>query len=95
MDNFRYNCFMIQWLKDYGFLAGWLTLPLAVVLFIAQNQKTHFKNIDLSRWLVYIAFSVSLGLSFTPSLDTSASLFARNVLFFTLVFIMVDRKPRV
>jgi hypothetical protein len=85
---------MIQWLKEYGFLAGWLTLPLSVVLFLAQNSKSHFRNIDWSRSLIYLAFSIALGMAFTPGIDEHVRLFAQMVAFSGMMFLIVDRKPR-
>ena len=81
----------MKWLSTHAYLAGWLALPLSVVLFFFQNSKSNFQSIDWSRSLIYLAFSISLGVAFTPSFDETARSLARYLVEIGFVFLVVDR----
>jgi hypothetical protein len=84
----------MNWLKDYSYLSGWLALPIAIVAMIFQNKGKPIRDMDWSRPLIYLAFLTALAVAFNQSFDFQARLFAQMVLFFGLVFIAQDKKPR-
>lgn len=84
----------MNWLKDYSYVSGWLAVPIAVVAMIFQNKGKPIKEIDWSRPLIYLAFLTCLAVTFNSNFDYQARLFSGMVLFFCLVFIAQDKKPR-
>jgi hypothetical protein len=84
----------MNWLKDYSFLSGWLALPIAIAAMYFQNKGKPIREMDWSRPLIYLAFLSALAVAFNMNFDFQARLSAQMVLFFGLVFIAQDRKPR-
>jgi hypothetical protein len=84
----------MNWLKDYSYLSGWLALPIAVVAMIFQNKGKPLKDIDWSRPLIYLALLTALAVAFNANFDTQARISAQMILFYCLVFVGMDKKPR-
>jgi hypothetical protein len=84
----------MNWLRDHAFLATWLALPVAIISIFVQNIPTKFKDLDWSRSLIYIAFTICLGVSFTPSFDENARSLARQLSIWGFIFLVIDRIPR-
>jgi hypothetical protein len=84
----------MNWLKDHAYLAAWLALPVMIVVAIYQNRTNDFAEIDWSRLLIYIAFLVALGVTFTPTFDEPARTVARTIVFGGIGFLIVDRRQK-
>jgi hypothetical protein len=84
----------MEWLRDNAFLAAWLAPIVAAVVFLLQENKSHFANVDWSRVLVRFAFLVSLAVVISPKMDHAARLVANTLMFMCLGWIMVDKKQK-
>lgn len=62
------------------------------MVFLLQETKSHFANVDWSRALVRFAFLVSLAVVISPKMDYNARLAANTLLFMCLGWIMLDKK---
>jgi hypothetical protein len=82
----------MHWLRDNAFLAGWLALPLALLLALIQWRRAPTLPIDWFRVLMYFAFLVCLAAAFTPSLDESARSYARWLASFLIGAILLYKR---
>lgn len=81
----------MEWLRQNAFLAAWLAPVVALVVFLFENKKTQFANVDWTRALVRFAFLVALAMEFVPGIDLARRIAANTILFTTLGWIMMDR----
>jgi len=84
----------MSWMKDHVYIATWLALPLAVIIAILKNKNKSLSEIDWSRILFYLAFAISLGVTFTPSFDTSARSIAGTIVAMGMGAIIVDMRKK-
>ncbi len=84
----------MKWLQDNAYLAGWLAIPVAILIAVSQNTTIGIEKFDWSRNLLYLAFLVALAAGFTPSVDEKMRGEAHYVVASLLVFLIIDGKPR-
>jgi len=60
---------MMEWLKAYAWLTGWLALPLGLLAIYAQNRGRELKDVDWTWATIFVTFGVTLGITFTSSFD--------------------------
>ena len=85
---------MLSWLRDNAYLAGWIAIPVAILIAFFQNKKIGFEKFDWSRNLIYLTFLVSLAIKFTPSVDQRMRDEAGYLVAMLIVVLIIDRKPR-
>jgi hypothetical protein len=82
----------MNWLKNYAWLANWLSLPVMIIIAIIQGAKAGVRNMDLAGIAIILAFLSSIAVAFTPTFDDTARSFARYLVTFLIVVIIWDRK---
>jgi hypothetical protein len=45
----------MDWLRDHAFLAGWLSLPLMMILAVVQGARVGFEQLNLIRLVLCFA----------------------------------------
>ena len=84
----------MHWLATNVWLAGWLSLLVAIVSLFMQNIRSKFEQIDWSRSLLYIAFLTGLATAITPIFDEKARAEGAFLVSTLIWFLIIDRKPR-
>ena len=82
----------MNWLKANVYLASWLSLIVATPGLIIKNVRATATEVDWTRAMIYIVLLTCLSAVFTPSLESQAKFFAGLVVFFTLGWIMMDKR---
>lgn len=85
---------MLTWLKENAYLAGWLSIPVAILIAFFQNKKLGFEKFDWSRNLLYLTFLIALAIKFTPFVDQRMRDEAGYLVMMLVAFLILDRKPR-
>lgn len=67
---------MIQFLKDYAFLASWIGVVLPLAMAFVQSNRTG-KRIDWFAVFIYTTFAVSFSIVISPAFDETARNFSK------------------
>ena len=85
---------MLNWLKNYAFLAAWLSPLIALIGMMFRTPRSAGGSVDWSRIMMYVTVLTCLAVAISPGFDEGTKLFVRGLVYFGIGFILVDRKPR-
>jgi hypothetical protein len=80
----------MDWLKDHAYLAGWISLPIMVVLGLVQGIRFGFVQMKFKQLVIYFVLLACIAAVFTSPLEFGARAFGGGVAFILLIYLMCN-----
>jgi len=80
------------WLKQYSYIAGWLSPIIALVGMMFKGAGSKEAGLDWARMMLYLGFLTCLAAVFTPVIDDTARIFAGCGVVSMSIYFMVESR---